>query len=134
MKLPKSLLAVRVIVAVIILQTLRFKFTGHPDSVDLFSEVSNFAFGDASKEGLLRVGTGAIELIAGVMLLIPRTVFVGALLTAGTMMGAIMTHVLVIGIVFKEDGGALFGVALLALLGSLYCMWATRDSVLRFLK
>lgn len=134
MKSSKSLLAVRVIVAVIILQTLRFKFTGHADSVDLFSEVSTFAFGDPSKEALLRVGTGVVELIAGILLLIPRTVFVGAMLTAGTMVGAIITHAFVIGIVFKEDGGVLFGVAVLALLGSLYCMWSTRDTVLRFLK
>ena len=109
---------VRIIVAVIILQTLRFKFLGAEESVLLFSQVSEFAFGSADYEALLRIGTGVIELIAGILLLIPATAFWGALLVAGTMIGAVKTHVFIVGINFNNDGGLLFGVGLIALIGS----------------
>lgn len=112
-------LVIRIVVAVIILQTLRFKFLGAEESVLLFSQVSNFVVGDNSLEALMRIGTGSIELIAGILLLIRPLALYGALLTAGTMIGAIKTHVFIIGIAFNGDGGLLFGVAILALLGSL---------------
>ena len=116
---PKADLVIRIIVAVIILQTLRFKFLGAEESVLLFSQVSEFAFGSADFEATLRVGTGVIELVAGIFLLIRSTALWGAILTAGTMVGAIKTHLFIIGVVFHNDGGALFAVAIVALLGSL---------------
>lgn len=116
---PKVDLIIRILVAVIILQTLRFKFLGAEESVLLFTQVSEFLVGDGSLEALIRIGTGVIELIAGVLLLIPKTALYGGLLTAGTMLGAIKTHLFIIGVVFNNDGGVLFGVAIIALLGSL---------------
>lgn len=62
-----------------------------------------------------RIGTGVIELIASILLLIPSTVFVGAFLGVGLMAGAILSHLTVIGIEFKGDGGQLFLLAVTVL-------------------
>ncbi|CAN5234773.1 DoxX family protein [soil metagenome] len=94
----------RIVAAVILLQTLYFKFTGHLESVELFTKLGVEPWG--------RIGTGVIELIAGVLLLIPSTVFVGAFLGVGLMAGAIVSHLTVIGIESKGDGGQLFMLAI----------------------
>lgn len=93
-------LALRIIVAIILIQTLRFKFTAHPDSVYIFETVGLEPFG--------RIGIGILELIAGVLLLIPKTVWAGATLTLGVIGGAILMHLTQLGIEVKDDGGVLF--------------------------
>ena len=120
---------IRIVVAVIILQTLRFKFLGAEESVLLFTQVSEFLVGDDSLEALLRIGTGIIELIAGVLLLITPSALYGAILTAATMFGAIKTHVFIIGISFNNDGGLLFAVGVLAFIGSIAIVFNRRDSL-----
>ncbi len=100
-------LALRIIAAVILLQTLYFKFTGAPESVELFTKLGVEPWG--------RIGTGVIELITGILLLIPSTVFVGAFLGIGLMAGAILSHLAVIGIESKGDGGQLFMLAIIVL-------------------
>lgn len=90
----------RVIVAIILIQTLRFKFTAHEDSIYIFETVGLEPHG--------RIGIGILELIAGIFLLIPRTVWAGALLTLGLIGGAIMMHLTTLGIEVKNDGGTLF--------------------------
>ena len=97
----------RIVAAVILLQTLYFKFTGQPESVELFSKLGVEPWG--------RIGTGVIELVAAALLLIPSTVVLGALLGIGLMLGAIASHLLVIGIESQGDGGQLFGLAVLVL-------------------
>lgn len=97
----------RIVAAIILLQTLYFKFTGHPESVELFSKLGVEPWG--------RIGTGVIELIAGALLLIPSTVVFGALLGIGLMLGAIASHLLVLGIESNGDGGQLFGLAFIVL-------------------
>lgn len=97
----------RIAAAVILLQTLYFKFTGHPESVELFSKLGVEPWG--------RIGTGIIELVAALLLLIPSTVFAGAAMGTGLMLGAIASHLLVIGIVSKGDGGQLFILAIIVL-------------------
>ena len=87
----------RIAAAVILLQTLYFKFTAQPESVELFTKLGVEPWG--------RIGTGIIELIASILLLIPSTVFIGALLGMGLMAGAIASHLLVIGIESQGDGG-----------------------------
>jgi uncharacterized membrane protein YphA (DoxX/SURF4 family) len=96
--------ALRIVAALILLQTLYFKFTGHPESVALFTKLGVEPWG--------RIGTGVIELIAGILLLIPSTVFVGAFLGVGLMAGAIVSHLTVIGVESKGDGGQLFMLAI----------------------
>ncbi len=97
----------RIVAAGIILNTLYFKFTGQPESVELFTKLGVEPWG--------RIGTGIIELIASILLLIPSTVFVGAFLGVGLMGGAILSHLTVIGIESKGDGGQLFTLAIIVL-------------------
>lgn len=97
----------RIIAAVILLQTLYFKFTGHPESVELFTKLGVEPWG--------RIGTGIIELITGILLLIPATAFIGSFLGIGLMSGAILSHLTIIGIASKGDGGKLFILAIIVL-------------------
>src|SRR6516162_392880 len=91
-------------VAGILLQTLFFKFTGAEESVYIFSKLG--------AEPVGRIGSGVVELIASLLLLIPSTVTLGALLSMGVMAGAILSHLTVLGIEVKGDGGLLFALAL----------------------
>jgi putative oxidoreductase len=95
----------RIAAAVILLQTLYFKFSAHPESVAIFSKLGVEPWG--------RIGTGVMELITGILLLIPATAFLGGLLGIGLMSGAIGAHVLVIGIESAGDGGQLFAYAII---------------------
>ena len=126
---PKIEIALRLIVAVILLQTLFFKFTAHPDSVALFSEVSQFLTADNSLEAGIRIGTGIIELIAASLLLLRPTFLYGAIIAFATMGGAIKTHVFIIGINFHDDGGTLFAMAVIAFLASFAIVFNHRDEI-----
>ncbi len=95
----------RVAAALILLQTLYFKFTGHPESVELFTKLGAEPYG--------RIGIGVLELIACILMFIPSTIFIGALLGFGLMSGAILSHLTVLGIESKGDGGELFMLAII---------------------
>ena len=97
-------------VAGILLQTLFFKFTGAEESVYIFSKLGAEPWG--------RIGSGVVELIASLLLLVPATTPVGAILAMGVMSGAILGHLTVLGIEVKGDGGLLFGLALAVFIGS----------------
>lgn len=109
--------ALQVVVAVILLQTLFFKFTGAEESVYIFSTVGRF-LNIAGVEPWGRIGSGVLELIASLLLIVPATASIGAILTMGVMTGAILSHFVVLGIEVKGDGGLLFGLALTAFIGS----------------
>jgi putative oxidoreductase len=94
----------RVVAAVILLQTLFFKFTAAPESVYIFSRVGLEPWG--------RIGSGIAELIAAILILIPPTTWLGAGLALAVMVGAIFSHLTVLGIVVMDDGGLLFALAL----------------------
>lgn len=94
----------RVAAAVILLQTLFFKFTAAPESVYIFSKVGLEPWG--------RIGSGFAELIAAILILIPVTTWLGAGLALAIMAGAIFSHLTVLGVVVMNDGGLLFGLAL----------------------
>jgi hypothetical protein len=113
-------------VAVILLQTLFFKFTAAEESVYIFSTVGQYVPG---AEPWGRVGSGVIELIAALLLVVPATVSVGALITMGVMASAIATHLTILGIEVKGDGGLLFGLALTAFVGSLVVLVIRRSQV-----
>ncbi len=116
----------RIAAALILFQTLYFKFTGHPESVDLFTKLGVEPWG--------RIGTGVIELIAGVLLLIPSTVIFGAVLGMGLMGGAILSHLLVIGIESKGDGGQLFILAIVTLVCCAITAYIFRKEGLKYFK
>jgi len=111
----------RIAVAVILLQTLYFKFTGAPESVYIFTTVGQEPWG--------RYGSGVVELIASVMIFLPSLVGVGALLALGTMSGAIFFHLTKLGIAVQGDGGLLFGLALVVFVGSAFLLWLYRRSL-----
>ena len=94
----------RAAAAVILLQTLFFKFTGAPESVYIFTKVGLEPWG--------RYGTGVVELIAALLLLVRCQAWLGALLALGVMGGAIVSHLTVLGVVVQDDGGLLFALAL----------------------
>ena len=85
----------RLLAAVILLQTLYFKFTAKPESVELFTMLGMEPWG--------RIGTGVAELIASILILIPRTTLLGALMGLGLMAGAIFFHLTKLGVNFGGD-------------------------------
>lgn len=101
----------RILSAVILLQTLYFKFSGAEESVYIFSTVGIEPWG--------RIGTGIVEAIASVLLLIPRTTPIGALLGLGVMSGALFFHFTRLGIEVRGDHGQLFVYALLVFVSCL---------------
>ncbi len=92
-------------VAIILLQTLFFKFTGAEESKYIFTTLLG------ENEAVGRIGSGIVELFAAVLILLPRTVWLGALLALGTISGAIFSHLTKLGIVVMDDGGLLFVLA-----------------------
>lgn len=102
---------VRILASGILIQSLSYKFGGHPDSVLLFSELEVEPWG--------RIGLGILELIVAFLILYPKTFLLGGILGTLIMTGALFTHLFLIGIVFNEDGGKLFGLASLCFLSCL---------------
>ena len=119
-------LVLRIIVALILIQTLRFKFTAHPDSVYIFEQVSLEPYG--------RIGIGVLELIAGILLLIPRTVWLGASLTLGVIGGAIFMHLTQIGIEVNNDGGVLFITAVVTFILAAIILYIYKQDALKIFK
>lgn len=94
---------IRVIPAIILLQTLFYKFTGTPESVHIFSTLGAEPYG--------RIGLGIIELLVAILLLIPKTAVYGAIACLFIMAGAIISHLFILGIEVSDDGGTLFSLA-----------------------
>ncbi len=112
-------ITLRIVAALILLQTLYFKFTSQSESVELFTKLGVEPWG--------RIGTGVIELIASILLLVPSTIFFGAILGIGLMGGAILSHLTVIGIESKGDGGQLFILAITVLLSCIIILFFHKD-------
>lgn len=94
--------------AVILIQTLFFKFTGAEESIYIFTQVGMEPWG--------RIASGITELIAAVLLLVPKTRLYGALIGLGVISGAIFFHLTSLGIEINNDGGLLFIYALVVFL------------------
>lgn len=102
---------IRLVPVIIMLQTLYFKFSAAPESVYIFSKIGMEPYG--------RIGIGVLELIASILILIPRTTSYGAVLGLGLMLGAIKFHVTELGIDVQNDGGKLF---YLAVIVAVFCL------------
>lgn len=111
----------RLVAAIILLQTLFYKFRGAEESVYIFSKLHAEPWG--------RLGTGVLELIASILILIPRTTVWGALLGLGIMIGAIFSHLFVLGTVVMDDGGLLFMYAISVFICCLFLVWTYRKSL-----
>lgn len=119
-------LLLRLVAAFIMLQTLYFKFTGHPESVYIFTQVGMEPWG--------RIGTGVAELVASVLILWPRTIVIGALIAAGLMVGALASHLFILGFDVRGDGGQLAIYAVVVLLASIALMLLHRDQIVEYKK
>ena len=110
----------QVVVAVILLQTLFFKFTGAPESVYIFSKLGAEPWG--------RIASGVFELIAAALLLFPRSVAVGALMSLGVISGAVFSHLTRLGVALTEvgDRGELFALAVVVFVGSAAVLFIRR--------
>ena len=111
----------RIIPAVLFLQTLFFKFTAAPESVYIFETLGMEPFG--------RIGSGIAELIAAILLLIPRTTWMGAVLGLGIISGAILSHLTILGIEVQNDGGTLFILAIIIFISCLILIWQHRQQI-----
>lgn len=109
---------VKAIVAFILLQTLYFKFSGSTESVYIFEKLGMEPFG--------RIGSGIIELGAAILLFINKTKFYAALTIVGTMLGAIISHLFILGIEVMNDGGTLFILAVITFVLSLFLVFTYR--------
>ena len=114
------------IAAVIMLQTLYFKFSGAPESIYIFSTIGMEPWG--------RIGTGIMELIASILILIPPTAAFGALIGIGLMAGALFFHLTKLGIVVQDDGGLLFFYALTVLVCCCIVALAKKSQITGLLK
>lgn len=111
----------RVLAAIILIQTLYFKFTGAPESVYIFTTVG--------AEPIGRIGSGVVELIAAILLFVPRLTWLGAALACGVMFGAIGSHLTILGIEVKGDGGLLFALACIVFVCCLFVLWAEKSKI-----
>jgi uncharacterized membrane protein YphA (DoxX/SURF4 family) len=112
----------RLLAALIMLQTLYFKFSAHPQSVHLFTILGMEPWG--------RIGTGVLELIASILILYPRTTGYGAVLGLGLMSGALFFHLTKLGLKFDGDYG-LFTYAVLAFISCAVLVLFYRKDLLR---
>jgi uncharacterized membrane protein YphA (DoxX/SURF4 family) len=126
MKSPVFLWTLKLIAAIIMLQTLFFKFSASEESVYIFSKLGMEPWG--------RIGTGIAELISSILILIPRTTLYGALMGIGIMSGAIISHLIVLGIVVMNDNGQLFIYALMVLLCCCFLVYVNFGKISQFLK
>ncbi|MBO0324145.1 DoxX family protein [Muricauda sp. CAU 1633] len=116
-----SNLALKAVPAIILLQTLFFKFSAAPESVYIFETLG--------LEPVGRIGIGILELIAAILLFIPRTTWLGAVLGLGLMAGAIFSHLTQLGIVVQNDGGTLFILAVVTFIFCAILTWMHRHQI-----
>ncbi len=116
----------RLLAAIIMLQTLFFKFSASEESVYIFTTVGMEPWG--------RIASGVVELIASILILYPRTTWIGSMLGAGVMSGAIFFHLTKLGLVVKDDHGQLFIYALLVFISCIALLFIYRNDVLMLLR
>ena len=127
MKTPTIVLWIlRIVAAIIMLQTLFFKFTAAEESVFIFSEMGIEPWG--------RIATGVFELIASILILFSPTLVFGAIMGVGLMSGAILSHLTVLGIEVKDDGGQLFAYALIVWVSCAIIIWLKRERLIQIFK
>ncbi|WP_370476708.1 DoxX family membrane protein [Tamlana flava] len=114
-------LSLRIIVSIILIQTLRFKFFAHPDSVYIFQKIGLEPYG--------RITIGILELISGILLLIPKKVWLGASLALGIIGGAIFIHLTQLGIEVNGDSGVLFATAVITFILSAIIIYLYRKDI-----
>jgi uncharacterized membrane protein YphA (DoxX/SURF4 family) len=123
---PIFIWIVKLVAVIILVQTLYFKFSGAEESIYIFSTLGIEPYG--------RIGSGVVELIASILILIPRTTLLGALLGLGTMAGALLSHLVFLGVEVKNDGGTLFILAIITFLCCLILVYNQKNKIPDLLK
>ena len=118
----------RLTAAVILLQTLFFKFTGAPESVYIFTKVGS-GIGLNFLEPWGRIGSGVMELVAAIFLLWPAFSWMGSVLAIGAVSGAIVFHLTILGIEVQGDHGLLFALAWIVLITSAINLYVVRSHI-----
>lgn len=117
----KILSVIRILVALVLFISMYFKFTAHPDSVYVFETVG------LGSNGL--IGVGIAELIAGILLLVPKYAWIGCIIALGVISGALMSHFTVLGTEVNGDGGGMYYTALFVLLATLITLMGYRKYI-----
>lgn len=113
----------QLLAAIILLQTLYYKLAGAAESVYIFESLG--------MEPLGRYGSGVIELFAGLLLLVPRLSWIGALLGSLVMSVALYVHIFNLGLEIKGDGGAMFYLAVTTYISCLAVIWIRRKQMVK---
>ena len=111
----------RITAAVILGQTLFFKFAAAPESVYIFTKVGAEPWG--------RIGSGIVELVSALLLLTPRFTWLGSVIALGVMAGAIFSHLTVLGIEVQGDKGLLFALAIIIFVASAFNLVLHRTEI-----
>jgi hypothetical protein len=116
--------ALRLIVAAILLQTLFFKFSAAKESVYIFSTLGVEPWG--------RIASCIFELIASILLVLPGTVIIGALMALAATGSAILLHLTRLGVALPAvgDRGELFALAVVVVVCSLGVLFLHRQDLL----
>jgi len=127
--------ACRIVGAIILLQTLFFKFTGAPESVYIFTKLGTFIHNAIPSASIStvevwgRIGSGIMELIAALLLLTPRFVWAGAILAMAATGGAMASHLAFLGIEVQGDKGLLFLLAITVFVTSAIALFMHRGQI-----
>ncbi|WP_375324646.1 DoxX family membrane protein [Flagellimonas sp. GZD32] len=114
-------LILRLIPSIILLQTLFYKFSAAPESVYIFETLG--------LEPVGRIALGIVELMVAILILVPKTTWLGSLLGIGIMGGAIASHLFKLGIVVQNDGGTLFILAIITLICCIALAWLNHNKI-----
>ena len=116
-------------IAFVFVQSLFFKFTGSVESIFIFSTLRDWS-GIGLFEPFGRFFIGASELVASILLFIPRTRIFGAGMALGIISGAIVFHLFTpLGVEIMDDGGLLFTLACGVWIASAVILWLERAKV-----
>jgi hypothetical protein len=117
-------------IAFVFVQSLFFKFTGSEESIFIFSTLRDWS-GIGLFEPFGRWFIGSTELVASILLFLPRTRIFGAGIALGVITGAIFFHLFTpLGVEIMGDGGLLFTLACGVWLAGAAILLIEREQVL----
>jgi len=115
-----------IVAAILFLQSVYFKLIAAPGSVFIFTEIGIEPYG--------RIIIGILELIVGLLLIFRKTSLLGGILGLGFILGAIFTHLFVLGIEVQNDGVLLFGMAIVVLVSCIVTIFTQSKKLGQIIK
>lgn len=111
----------KLLISLIVGQTLFFKFSGAEESIYIFSTLKVEPWG--------RIALGTLELLSIILLWISRTTVYALILIFVMMCGAVASHLFILGIDIMGDGGELFILGMVTLLTSAVLLFTKREEI-----